>query len=52
MWVDETHSGGRMEKVTEIGGLFFRAKEPEALSRWYSEKLGVSLTPTSYEDSP
>ncbi len=41
-----------MEKVTGIGGLFFRAKELEARSRWYSEKLGVSLTPTSYEDSP
>ena len=52
MWVDETRNGVRMEKATGIGGLSLRAKEPEALSRWYSEKLRVSLTPTSYEDSP
>ena len=30
-----------MEKVTGIGGLFFRARDPKALSRWYSEHLGV-----------
>jgi glyoxylase I family protein len=41
-----------MEKVTGIGGLFFRAKNPEGLSCWYSEHLGVLLTPTNYEDSP
>nr|WP_272210409.1 VOC family protein [Marinicella sp. W31]MDC2876290.1 VOC family protein [Marinicella sp. W31] len=27
--------------VTGIGGFFFRAKNPEALSAWYSEHLGV-----------
>jgi hypothetical protein len=40
-----------MEKVTEIGGFFFRAKDPKALWRWYQEHLGISLTPSSYEDS-
>lgn len=38
-----------MEKVTGIGGLFFRAHDPAALGRWYQERLGVSLAPTSYE---
>src|SRR4030081_4104185 len=41
-----------MEKVTGIGGFFFRAKDPKALGRWYQQHLGVSLIPTSYEESP
>lgn len=39
-----------MEKVTGIGGLFFRAKDPDRLGRWYQQNLGITLTPTSYED--
>ena len=27
--------------VTGIGGFFFRARDPEALSAWYAENLGV-----------
>jgi predicted enzyme related to lactoylglutathione lyase len=27
--------------VTGIGGLFFRARDPEALAAWYREQLGV-----------
>lgn len=27
--------------VTGVGGLFFRAKDPEGLQRWYREHLGV-----------
>ncbi|HEX2221331.1 MAG TPA: VOC family protein [Candidatus Limnocylindria bacterium] len=30
-----------MEKVTGIGGVFFRARQPEALARWYFERLGI-----------
>jgi glyoxylase I family protein len=41
-----------MEKVTGIGGLFFRAKDPEALGRWYQEHLGVTMTLSSYEELP
>ncbi|HEY6304317.1 MAG TPA: VOC family protein [Terriglobales bacterium] len=42
-----------MEKVTGIGGLFFRAQDPAAaLARWYQEQLGVALTPSSYEELP
>ena len=36
-----------MEKVAGIGGLFFRAQDPDALGRWYLEHLGIALTPTS-----
>jgi len=31
-----------MEKVTGIGGMFFRAKDPAALTTWYAEHLGVT----------
>lgn len=27
--------------VTGVGGLFFRAKDPEALQNWYRDHLGV-----------
>src|ERR1700731_498424 len=49
---DGIAEGTEMEKVTGIGGLFFRAHDPKALGRWYQQHLGVSLTPTSYEESP
>lgn len=29
------------EKVTGIGGFFFRARDPKALTQWYQEHLGV-----------
>ena len=32
-----------MEKVTGIGGVFFRARDPMALVAWYAEHLGVPL---------
>src|SRR5882762_5148179 len=40
-----------MEKVTGIGGLFFRAHDPKALASWYQQHLGVSVTPSSYGGS-
>ena len=41
-----------MEKVTGIGGVFFRAQNPEELAKWYEEHLGVNQVPTSYDQSP
>jgi predicted enzyme related to lactoylglutathione lyase len=32
-----------MERVTGIGGVFFRARDPEALQQWYVENLGLPL---------
>ena len=32
-----------MERVTGIGGVFFRARDPKALVAWYAERLGVPL---------
>ena len=35
-----------MERVTGIGGVFFRARDPQALAAWYEEHLGVPARPT------
>jgi predicted enzyme related to lactoylglutathione lyase len=40
------------EKVLGIGGFFFRAADPKALSEWYERHLGVSRTPETYEQEP
>lgn len=29
-------------KITGIGGVFFRAKDPEALANWYEKILGIN----------
>ncbi|VXB19575.1 Glyoxalase [Luteimonas sp. 9C] len=34
--------------VTGIGGVFFRARDPDALSAWYAEHLGVGPTGTTW----
>ena len=49
---DGIAEGTEMEKVTGIGGFFFRAKDPKALGLWYQQHLGVSLIPTSLKESP
>ena len=32
-----------MERVTGIGGVFMRSKDPEALASWYREHLGLRV---------
>ena len=41
-----------MERVTGIGGFFFRARDPEALAVWYEQRLGVNPVPRTYEQEP
>lgn len=36
-----------MERVTGIGGVFFRAEDPEALNAWYAEHLWAVGGPTT-----
>jgi predicted enzyme related to lactoylglutathione lyase len=36
------------EAVTGIGGVFFRAHDPQALVAWYREHLGVPLSGDGY----
>ncbi len=35
--------------VSGIGGFFFRARDPGALSRWYTDHLGVLAPPADYD---
>ena len=30
-----------MEKVTGVGGIFFKSDDPSALQKWYSDNLGI-----------
>jgi len=32
-----------MARVTGIGGIFFRARDPKALAAWYAKHLGIRL---------
>jgi predicted enzyme related to lactoylglutathione lyase len=32
----------KSEKVTGIGGIFFRAKDPAGMSAWYEKHLGIA----------
>lgn len=48
-----------MKRVTGIGGIFFKAKEPEKLQQWYREHLDVETVPEGgasfrwrHEDQP
>ncbi len=35
-----------MERITGIGGIFFKAQDAKALQTWYAEKLGVAVDPS------
>src|SRR4029079_2962144 len=34
-----------MEEVLGIGGVFFKARDPQALAAWYRQHLGVPVEP-------
>lgn len=40
-----------MKRVTGIGGVFFKCKDPEAMNDWYKKHLGFDVSPygTSFE---
>ena len=40
------------ERVTGIGGVFFRAHDPKALAQWYQDHLGVTCQVWSQEAGP
>jgi glyoxylase I family protein len=39
-------------KVTGIGGVVFKAKDPEALSRWYKLHLGIARVKWEQQGGP
>ncbi len=40
-----------MKRVTGIGGILFKSKDPKATNEWYKNHLGLDVTPygTSFE---
>jgi predicted enzyme related to lactoylglutathione lyase len=48
----EEEEGTEMERVTGIGGFFFRAKDPKKLAEWYERNLGVTPVPGDYDAAP
>lgn len=34
-----------MKKVTGIGGIFFKSKDPKAVTEWYAKHLGLQTNP-------
>lgn len=34
-----------MKKVTGIGGIFFKCKDPSAMNEWYKKNLGLQTNP-------
>lgn len=41
----------KMKRVTGIGGIFFKCRNPKAINQWYKTHLGFNTTPygTSFE---
>ena len=39
-----------MQKVEGLGGVFVAARDPDRLTTWYADHLGVPAPPTSYGD--
>jgi glyoxylase I family protein len=48
----QTTSTPTMEKVSGIGGVFFRSRDHVALQAWYEKHLGIPKVPTSYDVEP
>jgi predicted enzyme related to lactoylglutathione lyase len=38
-----------MEKITGIGGFFFKSKDPDLLNEWYETHFGITRCATEYE---
>lgn len=43
--ITTTQNNPTMKKVTGIGGIFFKCKDPKATSEWYQKHLGLDVTP-------
>jgi predicted enzyme related to lactoylglutathione lyase len=41
-----------MEKITGIGGFFFRANDYKALAEWYERHFGINRVPTGPDTEP
>jgi predicted enzyme related to lactoylglutathione lyase len=42
---EQPKTSSNMKKVTGIGGVFFKCKDPKATMEWYHKHLGLNTTP-------
>lgn len=42
---DQNNKTTTMKKVTGIGGIFFKCKDPKKMTAWYQENLGLTTNP-------
>ncbi len=49
--ISNKNKNTKMKKVTGIGGIFFKCKDPKAVNEWYKTHLGFDTSPygTSFE---
>lgn len=46
------HMTASKEKVLGLGGVFFKAKDPKMLAKWYQDHLGITQVPSTYDEKP
>lgn len=39
------NNSAKMKKVTGIGGIFFKCKDPKKITEWYQKNLGLTTNP-------
>ena len=40
-----TNNNNKMKKVTGVGGIFFKCKDPKKMTEWYQKHLGLNTNP-------
>jgi predicted enzyme related to lactoylglutathione lyase len=40
-----TYKNNKMKKVTGVGGIFFKCKDPKKMTEWYAKHLGLNTNP-------
>lgn len=43
--LNQSNQQTKMKKVTGIGGIFFKCKDPKKMTEWYQKNLGLNVTP-------
>ncbi|HQX43546.1 MAG TPA: VOC family protein [Saprospiraceae bacterium] len=43
--VNQNKNASNMKKVTGIGGIFFKCKDPKKVTEWYQKHLGLETNP-------
>jgi predicted enzyme related to lactoylglutathione lyase len=44
-WIDNNKDSKKMKRVSSIGGIFFKCKDPKKINEWYKTHLGLNTNP-------